>query len=154
MLEVRIADLPLSGRGKFFGGLALCLALFGSGSIALADGEATLTTFDVPGSNGTRPMAINRGGAVTGYYVANGNTNLGFVRAADGTITTFEVSGSLQFVPIAINDKGTTTGWYYTNASIIHGFIRTADEEITTFDPPGSFRTLGCAIINKGGINV
>ncbi len=65
----------------------------------------------------TIPVAINSGGAITGYYsaghVPNSSANeiFGFVYSA-GTYTTIEFPGSVYTVPTGINNAGVVTGYY------------------------------------------
>jgi Protein of unknown function (DUF2924) len=68
---------------------------------------ATIITFDVPGSSGTFPAAINPEGVIRGSYEASFVSH-GFVRAHNGTLTTFDPPGaSLSTIARAI----TGTSW-------------------------------------------
>jgi hypothetical protein len=117
------------------------------------NGEATYTSFSVPGALGTYPMGINASMEVTGYYYAS-STQRGFLRKADGTITTFAVGGATSTVPEGINAAGDITG-YYTKPLVYTelGFLRYADGQIITFDTNQTNGQLGFlpAGINDSG---
>jgi hypothetical protein len=94
--------------------------------------DGTITTFaavsngDFPGNLGTRAMAINAGGEITGFYNdTNSNNQHGFLRRANGTIVTFDIPGATVTNPLAINGVGEIIG--YSSAG---GFLRRANGEI------------------------
>ena len=65
--------------------------------IASAVDAQTFTTFDVPNSTATIPIAINRSGDIAGVYDYNSFLRApanAFLRERDGTITTFDIAGS------------------------------------------------------------
>src|SRR5262249_17972354 len=98
---------------------------------------------------GTFPSAINKPGAIAGFYAKDNSLN-GFVRAADGTITTFDAKGSLQTLPYGINNRGTITGiWQHDLLS--RGFLRSANGATRRFVAPNSSQTVSISI-NNGGV--
>jgi hypothetical protein len=127
----------------------------------------TIESFDPPESTGTIVTAINKAGAITGYYtVANGRT-FGFVRRPGGTFETFDVPGTFITVlpeifgfPVSsltpassMNDKGAITGSYSDNSGS-HGFVRSPEGIITSFDlPSGDFPIAHCLALLPTSIN-
>ncbi len=109
------------------------------------NGEATYTSFSVPGAQGTYPMSINASMTVTGYYFASPTVTRGFLRDVDGTITTFDVLGGVSTEPASINASGDITGFYELKAGIPQGFLRYSDGRIITFDPPPTGKNPGQA---------
>ena len=105
----------------------------------------TFTTFDVPGAGagfyaGTKPLAINGAGIITGTYQDASFLTHGFVRTTDGTITTIDAPGAVNgSYPAGIDDAGDIAGYYCDANFLCHGFWRTADGTYTSFDPSGSF---------------
>jgi hypothetical protein len=90
--------------------------------------NGTITTFDVPGSDRTQPVAINAAGEVAGiYYFDSNHLQGGFVRSADGNITTY--SGT----PVGINAGGSIVGWSIPAGSSGEGFVRFPQGAINSF---------------------
>lgn len=114
------------------GAVALGLVLFAASETASA--AATVTTFDVNGASRTEAVAINAGGAVTGYWLDSSSIDEGFVRASDGTITTFAPAGSIDTLPSCINRRGTIAGYYVSNSHPpTLGFVRRPGGGIKSF---------------------
>ena len=117
---------------------------------------ATFITFDVPGSPGTFPAAINPEGVITGWYNDTNSISHGFVLASNGSITTFDPPGascpsfSICTQPAAISPAGAITG-FCCDAITCHGFVRASNGTFTTFDSPGSAATYPTAIKPGGG---
>jgi len=82
-----------------------------------------LVTFDVPGSSGTTPVAINANGAVAGSYQDASFNYHGFVRTSAGTILTFSIPGAIGTYVVGINDNGVMAGWYQDASYVSHGFV-------------------------------
>lgn len=137
-------------RFQFF---AICAlgAIFAASSIpAIAQ---TFKTFDVAGSNGTFPVAINTPGAITGSYSVYGSPSRSFVRSRSGVITTFNVPhAAYGTVANDINDAGTITG-VYDDIHGIAGFVRSAQGAFTTFDVPGAVYGNGYVYTFAASIN-
>jgi hypothetical protein len=111
-----------------------------------------ITTFDVPGSSGTRGDSINDVGAITGTYPASGR-NLGYVRDPEGNITPFDTPGSIDSgVIISINAGGFVTGNYRDLNFVLHGFVREPSGHIISFDAPDGISTTAVSINAKGAI--
>ena len=126
---------------------ALC-AFTAFAAVGPATAESYITFSALEGYD-TYAYSINAAGVITG--AASGtDTNVGFVRAADGTITTFTVDD--ETVPTAINRNGLIAGYYCKMAGPCHGFLRKPNGKIISFDPAGSTYTLVFAINNSGVI--
>jgi hypothetical protein len=127
-------------------------------------GEATFTTFDVPGAGtgafqGTTVFGvgffggnfltggINPAGAITGSYLDSNFLFHAFLRATDGAITPFDVPGASTIEgavvtdATAINPNGTIAGFYFQPIPVgnpfggnFRGFARDRDGTFTTFD--------------------
>jgi hypothetical protein len=112
------------------------------GFVRAANG--TFTTFDAPGAGtgdlqGTYPLSISTGGAVTGYYSDANGTYHGFLRRTSGTIASFDPPGSAATTAMSISGIGAVTGYYYTAVDeMYHGFVRAANGTFATFDAPGA----------------
>lgn len=100
----------------------------------------SITSIDDPAAtDGTRVVAINNAGTITGSFSGPPNADVGqaFFRTADGTFTNFTVSGGTG-AGTAINSAGTIAGGYYTGtSSVAGGFVRATDGTITTFGEKG-----------------
>jgi probable HAF family extracellular repeat protein len=121
--------------------------------VALPAGAATITEFDVPGSDFTTPFAINSAGVITGFYGVGDKDASGFVRAADGTITSFSAKGSVVTTPFAINDDGRICGSAtQKNRNHDHAFVRETDGTITVFDPPHALDSRCIGFDSNGNI--
>ncbi len=100
------------GRSEVAGGFA--------GFIRSSSG--TFTSFSVPGTTVTLPIAINDSGVVTGVSEDQQNQAFNaFVRTADGTITSFLPPGAIDTEALAINGKGAIAGLYGDSSKAIHG---------------------------------
>ena len=140
----------------------------------LRDDHGDFTTFDVPGAAPLQsqagsplvviplPLAINRGGTVTGSYVDEYNVIHCFVRSRDGRIDTFDApdagTGSGQGTigdTNGINRAGAISGGYFTADGVAHSFVRDPEGAITSFDGPGAGTTKGngsvAQMINDAG---
>jgi len=97
---------------------------------------AQFTSSDPPGSAQTRPVSINSGRDLAGYFMdASGNYH-GFLRLANGTITTFDYApkqGCCTFAT-GINAADQIVGNYYGPNNIQYDFLREPDGSITTID--------------------
>jgi hypothetical protein len=100
-------------------------------------------TFSVLDGYDTYASSINAAGVIAGS-ASGTDTNVGFVRAADGTITTFTIDD--ETVPTAINRNGSIAGYYCSMAGPCHGFLRKPNGKIISFDPAESTHTLVFAI--------
>ena len=120
------------------------LLVFTCTSIAWAQKEPSITTFDAPGAGtspgqGTIALAINLQGEITGYYTDGGNLAHGFVRSPDGKILAINAPGATQGTfPAAINFAGKITGYYIDDNSVAHGFVRRFDGSVVPFDADGA----------------
>ena len=68
----------------------------------------SLTTIDVPNSQGTIAYGINDSGTIVGIYADDNNVNHGFINKA-GVITTFDVPGATSTTIRGINNAGVFT---------------------------------------------
>lgn len=128
----------------------------------LRDYHGNITTFDVPGAAPIQsqpgsplvtiplPLAINRGGTVTGSYVDKNNVTHCFVRSSEGRIETFDAPGAGTSSgqgtigdTNGINRAGAISGGYVDDDGVLHGFVRDPEGAITTFDGPDAGATSG-----------
>jgi len=118
------------------------------GIIRAADG--TVTSFEVPGAQATRPQSINDAGTVTGLYSDSSGTHMhAFVRAAGGALSTFDGPDANNTTAVSINNKGEISGRYDND---VHGFLRTAAGELKTFDVMDAVQTVAGCINGKSAI--
>ena len=127
----------------------LCAAAPAFAQEATQEDEAFYISFQVPGSSGTFPQAINDFATVTGNYL-DASGQHGFVRDVWGKIETFDPPDSTYTAPTSINEEGTIAGFYTDAKQVQHGFVRYWWGKIKTFDPPGSIQT-DAASINASG---
>ena len=119
-----------------------------AGPMASASMTGTFTVINAPGAGtgalqGTIPIGINSGGAITGVYAQSSGVLHGFVRAADGTFSTFDAPSAAKTsgrgtIPIGINSAGDVTGVSIDSNTVSHGFLRAPDGTLTSFDAPGA----------------
>ena len=139
--------LAANGKAVFSVGLALFVLALSLGALAQ---QATITSFDPPGSLQTEPISINSAGAVTGFY-EDATASHGFLRAPDGSFTSFDAPGGTGTTPMSINSAGSIAG-YYLESQMFHGFLRDPEGNFTTFDPPGSTSTMAASLNSAGTI--
>ncbi|MBP0639106.1 hypothetical protein [Cupriavidus sp. AcVe19-6a] len=124
-----------------------------------SDGKVgTFTTFDIPGSTGTIPTAINSAGSITGYYFDASDLIHSFLRTPDGTIITFDPPGSCApsltnvcSISTDINPAGVVAGTYVDPSRNGHGFLRDPDGAFTIVDAPGANNATDAKGINPTG---
>jgi len=118
---------------------------------ASGEEQASIVTFQVPGSNITVASSINNSGAIAGSY-ATAHVH-GFVRAANGVLATFDAPGAVSTEASSINDGGAITGVYQDAKGISHGFVRSVLGTITTINAPGSaqYDVFGGTSMNAAG---
>ncbi len=121
------------------------------GFLRAADG--TITIIDVGPSGETASTAINRAGAVAGYYLKkNIRYNNGFLRRSGGRIEKFSAGGESTGVQ-GLNDNGDAVGNRMSKGQRISGFVRAADGTITDFEDPKAGKTgTFASAINNGGV--
>ena len=112
--------------------------------------ENSLTTVDVPGAIETDCNAINRQGAIAGFYVDSSFVNHGFTLVS-GTFKTINVPNSTGTLAYGINDNRQVVGWYTDAQGLTHGFLLTAGH-FSKVDFPGSTFTNAWTINNAGTI--
>lgn len=91
----------------------------------------SFTEFAVSGAASTTPAAINRIGAVAGWYWDSVEAFHGFTRDNVGNIATFDdpyagVNFRQGTIPVAINRYGAIAGYYIAGGGHSHGFFRRA----------------------------
>ncbi|HEY3639303.1 MAG TPA: hypothetical protein VGK90_14235, partial [Rhizomicrobium sp.] len=104
---------------------------------------AKFVTFDPPNSNDTYASAINRKGAVVGFFDVLDGDRHAFLRTPDGNLTSFDPPGCDYTTVAAVNRKGDIAGDSEDSnePSMYHGFLRTADGGMIVFGPVGSIAT-------------
>jgi len=93
------------------------------------------TVFEVPGSQDTRPVAINDRGLIGGLYLKPGSTMRHGFLYNHGRFTLIDFSTTYTNV-YAVNNKGEFGGRYDTGA-IAHGYVY-SNGFLSTIDAPGS----------------
>ncbi len=110
------------------------------------DTSGKITTFDVPGSSGTRIYGIE----LTAVYIAGSYTDAkqvehGFVREqANGKLRTVDVPGAAWTRAYTVDITGTVFGAYSDQEGVIHGFTVNNPffrKGFTTIDVPDSTGT-------------
>lgn len=92
------------------------------------DPDGTITTFDVPGAEGTKAIKINDRGQIVGRYsddtpfVDNSTRVRGYVRYR-GRTTRIDFPGASHTRPTGINDQGDVVGSYVDADGTTHGFL-------------------------------
>jgi probable HAF family extracellular repeat protein len=87
-----------------------------------------ITTFDVPGAQGTEAAKINDRGQVVGRYsedtpfVDDSTRVRGFLRFGD-RVTRLDVPDATDTMPTGINDRGQVVGYYVDEQRRTHGFV-------------------------------
>lgn len=111
---------------------------------------AEFSVFKVPGSQDTRPVALNDRGLIGGLYLNPGSTmRHGFLyKHRKFTLIDFSTTYTNVY---AVNNKGEFGGRYDTGA-IAHGYVY-SDGTMTTIDAPGSAGfTVVTGITDEGDI--
>jgi hypothetical protein len=94
--------------------------------------DGKMTTFDVPGAEGTVADYMGPNNLIAGFYFDSSEVAHGFVRAPDGSFTTISAPGAGS-VPeqgqgtyvAGDNPGGTVTGYYVDSSNVSHGFTAT-----------------------------
>jgi hypothetical protein len=109
-----------------------------------------ITTFDVPGADGTTPVFISHDGKIVGLSLA-GSVTCGFLRNPDGTFVVLHPTGAMTSFGIAVNDAGQVLGGYLDSSFVNHGFLWNPDGTYTNIDI-GSVSTAPTAMNRAGDI--
>lgn len=129
-----------------------CGAASGLAQVTTQEDDVFYISFQVRGSTGTFPQAINDFATVTGDYLDSSGRQHGFVRDIWGKVVTFDPPDSTLTAPTSINEEGTVAGYYADAKQVQHGFVRYRTGKIKTFDPPGSIQTVAESINARGSI--
>jgi len=118
----------------------------------VADAQGGITTFDVPGTDGTGvgtvPVAIDSDGDVAGQWGTSAPPTHGFVRDSEGNITSFDApnagTGQNQgtFVQ-AMSLQGRIAGYLTDSLRHNHGFVRLPNGAFKTIDVDGAMSFAG-----------
>src|SRR4029077_10119872 len=113
----------------------------------------TVTTFGVPGADGTGAYGINNLDQVVGVY-SIGSNNFGFRRDADGTFDfPFAVPGMAYTALRGINDRGWMVGSVAEiSGGLTHAVLFASQSEFVVYDYPGAAFTYFTGINNAGFI--
>jgi hypothetical protein len=121
--------------------------------------HAKIIEFDVPGSAGTLPTAINSSGYIIGQYADNAPYLHSFLRSPNGAMTNIDVVGATcgsgietGTAAMSINRSGTITGYEADANCTVHGFVRAPDGQVTIFDPADAVQTRPASINKEGAV--
>ncbi|MGH9287333.1 MAG: hypothetical protein ACRD0V_03395, partial [Acidimicrobiales bacterium] len=106
------------------------------------DSRGQITTFDVPGAQGTKAVKLNDRGQIVGRYsddtpfVDDSTRVRGYIRYR-GKTTRLDAPGAVHTLPTGINDRGHVVGYYVDARGTTHGFVWRSGR-FTTLDIPGA----------------
>ncbi len=100
--------------------LCVCIA---SALCLQAAAQVTIIKFNAPGAGksqgqGTEPLAINKSGAIAGFYLDSAGVQHGFLRSAKGAFTKIDPTGSVGTQPESLNTAGDISGFYADSSGI------------------------------------
>jgi hypothetical protein len=134
--------------------LLLCACL-GSALWLQAAGKVKIIKFNAPGAGtgsgqGTEPLAINKSGAIAGFYLDSATVEHGFLRSAKGAFTNIDAPGAATTQPESMNTAGDISGFYSDSNGVLHGFLRNTSGTFTTIDAPhaGTAKGQGTEALN------
>ena len=105
-----------------------------------------------PGVGNTQATDINNNGLVSGFYLKDASTSLGFlIDSKTGSVITLDVPGSTFTQALGLNDAGIVDGFYNDANGLAHGFLYRAGN-FQTIDVPGALQTTINGINDKGQI--
>lgn len=118
-------------------------------------GGAIDTSFNIPGSTGTYPYAINDRREIVGSWYDGTNTPHGFVREPGGGIRSYDAPGAgpLGTVLLGINVRGWMSGHFWDVNNHEHGFVVSPRGNFYQIDAPGAATNLSQGGTAGGGIN-
>ena len=121
--------------------LLLCIYLAPAAWLQAAS-SVKIIKFNVPGAGkakgqGTEPLAINKAGAIAGFYLDSAGVEHGFLRSSKGAITKINAPGAATTQPESMNTAGDISGFYTDSSGVLHGFLRTTGGS----SPPSTLRT-------------
>jgi hypothetical protein len=132
--------------------LCICLA---SAALLQAGSSVKTIKFNAPGAGkgkgqGTEPLAINKAGAVAGFYLDSAGVEHGFLRSTKGGFTKIDAPGAVITQAESINTAGDISGFYADSSGVVHGFLRTTGGAFTTIDAPhaGTAKGTGTEALN------
>jgi probable HAF family extracellular repeat protein len=120
------------------------------------DGRGRISTFDVPGAEGTEAVKINDRRQIVGRYsedtpfVDDSTRVRGFIRDR-GKTTTIDAPGAVHTLPTAINDRGDVVGYFVDSDGTTHGFVW-RDGGFSTLDVPGAKAPTPVDINDRGDV--
>jgi len=127
---------------KRIGSLTLLVCIYLAPAAWLqAASSVKIIKFNVPGAGkskgqGTEPLAINKAGAIAGFYLDSAGVEHGFLRSTKGAITKIDAPGAATTQPESMNIAGDISGFYTDSSGALHGFLRTTSGKFTTIDAP------------------
>jgi len=120
---------------RFINVTLFCLVL----SSPLLASEFQFSSFDIPGAQLTRPLAVNASGQIVGLYRDANNVSHGFlINVRDlptGRYTQIDVPGATFTNAANINARGDIVGRWVGSDGYSHAYVRRADGQFTSFDP-------------------
>jgi probable HAF family extracellular repeat protein len=154
--SVQLGPSGINNRGEIVGEYIIASS---KESILLRDRRGTITSFDVPGAQGTEATDINDRGQIVGTYsedtpiVNNSARPRAYVldRFGRGKFTRIDFPGASLTVASGINNRGQVVGGYLDAEGRPHGFLWDKGR-FTTIDVPGAPNTVAFGINDRGQI--
>ena len=107
------------------------------------DPRGRVTSFDVPGAQGTEATDINESGQIVGNYsedtpiVNDATMNVhGFLRERSGKFTTIDAPGAVLTTAVGVNNRRQVVGFYTGRDGTSHGYLWEKGK-FTKIDYPG-----------------
>ena len=118
-----------------------------------ANGEfAFISKLLPPGIGNSQATDINNNNLVSGFYLKDATTSLGFlINLKTFAVTTLLVPGSTFTQALGLNDAGMVDGFYNDANGLSHGFLYSAGN-FQTIDVPGALQTTINGINDQGQI--
>jgi probable HAF family extracellular repeat protein len=152
--RVQIFPTGINNRGEIVGEYIIASR---KESIMLRDRRGRITSFDVPGAQGTEASDINDRGQIVGTYsedtpIVNDSARpRAYVldRFGRGKFTRIDFPGARVTVAAGVNNRGQVVGGYLDGDGRPHGY-RWEKGRFMTIDVPGSSGTMAGDINDRG----
>jgi probable HAF family extracellular repeat protein len=152
--SVQLGPAGINNRGEIVGEYIVASS---KESILLRDRRGMITSFDVPGAQGTEATDINDRGQIVGTYsedtpIVNDSARpCAYVldRFGRGKFTRIDFPGASLTAASGINNRGQVVGGYLDAEGRPHGFLWDKGR-FTTIDGPGAVATQATDINDRG----